>query len=376
MSAKTLLKSFIWVVLFISAVPAMADPGVYRSQEHDFRLVQVADGLHHPWAVAFLPDGGYLVTERRGRLYRVDTNGDRVRIGNLPRVAAQGQGGLLDVVLHPEYQENGWIYLSYARPTSGGATTALARARLEDDQLRSFEVLFSAEPALGGGRHFGSRIAFDHDGYVYLTIGERGQMELAQDPSNHWGSTVRLYSDGGVPDDNPFVDQEGYLPELFTYGNRNAQGMIVHPVTGEIWQNEHGPRGGDELNLIQAGANYGWPEISHGEHYSGGQVGQGTHAEGMEQPVVHWTPAIAPSGMAYYDSPAFPGWQGSLFIGSLVDQHLRRVQLDGNEVTDQEVLLHREIGRVRDVRTSPEGYIYLLTDAANGRLYRLEPVED
>ena len=359
--------------VLLTALPAAAR--TYATEAAEFSLVEIAGGLHHPWAVAFLPDGDFLVTERRGRLYRVSREGQRTRIGNVPRVAAQGQGGLLDVVLHPDYGSNGWIYFSYARPVSGGATTSLGRARLSGDELQDVELLFSAEPARGGGRHFGSRIVFDHDGYLYLTLGERGQMALSQDTTSHWGSTVRLFDDGTVPPDNPFVGMAGYRDELYTYGNRNAQGMIVHPRTGDVWQNEHGPQGGDELNLIRRGANYGWPVITHGEQYGGGQIGQGTHAEGMEQPVVHWTPAIAPSGMTYYDGIRVPEWQGNLFIGSLVDQHLRRVVLDGNDVVHQEVLLHREIGRVRDVRTGPDGYIYILTDASNGRLYRLEPLE-
>lgn len=337
----------------------------------------VAGGLHHPWSLAFLPDGSFLVTERRGRLYRIAPDGEsRSQIDGLPAVATGGQGGLLDIVLHPDFDENSLVYFTYSEPRTGGSVTALARAVLVlqpsmGGRLESHEVIFRADPPLRTGQHFGSRIVFDRNLNVYVTLGDRGQMEQAQDTGNHWGSIVRLYDDGQIPEDNPFVDNADARNEIYTYGNRNPQGITMHPETGEIWSHEHGPRGGDELNLIAAGRNYGWPHISHGEHYRGGQVGVGTHAEGMEQPVAHWSPAIAPSGMAFYTGDRYPGWEGNLFIGSLVARHLRRLVLDGHSVIEQEVLLENQIGRIRDVRTGPDGYLYLITDEARGGIYRV-----
>ena len=373
---KSLLNKVVLLagLLFFGAC-ALVGAQTIHTEEVDFRLTMVTDSLNHPWAVAFLPDGDYLVSERRGRLYRVRSNGSRSQLAGVPGVSSGGQGGLLDVVLHPDFAKNNWVYLSYARPVSGGAATALGRGRLQGDELQDFEHLFTAQPGRSGGRHFGSRIVFDHDGYVYLTIGDRGDMDSAQDPANHQGTTVRLYDDGSVPQDNPFFGQVDYRPEIYTYGNRNAQGMIVHPETGDIWQNEHGPQGGDELNLIRGGLNYGWPVVTTGEQYGGGRIGIGESHESMEDPVVDWTPSIAPSGMAYYGGEQFPAWHGNFFIGALAGQHLRRVVLEGNEVVHQEELLSGRVGRIRDVRSSPDGYLYLLTDSASGVLYRLEPVD-
>jgi aldose sugar dehydrogenase len=340
---------------------------------HDVRAVPVVRGLSHPWGMAFLPDGDLLITERSGRL-RLVRNGQLVEqpIDGVPEVFARGQGGLLDVALHPAFERNQLVYLTYSKPLRHGATTALGRGRLAGHRLVDFQDIFVARAQGNTDRHFGSRIAFDRAGRVYITIGDRGEMRRAQDLSDHAGTTIRLHDDGRVPQDNPFARRRGALPEIFTYGNRNAQGMVVHPHTGEIWQNEHGPRGGDEINLIRAGANYGWPEVTHGIDYSGARITDRTAAPGMESPVLHWTPSIAPSGMTVYSGDIFPHWRGSFFIGALANQHLRRVVLDGRNVVEEEVLLPG-LGRIRDVRQGPDGYLYLLTDAASGALLRVEP---
>jgi len=337
-------------------------------------VVTVVEGLANPWGIAFLPDGDILITERPGRL-RV------VRAGRLlpdpvpgtPQVRAQGQGGLLDVALHPEFATNRLVYLSYSRPGNRGATTAVARGRFEGDRLTGVEDVIVADAWGTGGQHFGGRLLFDREGFLYLTIGDRGTPERSQDLGDHAGTTLRLQDDGAVPADNPFAGQAGARPEIYTYGNRNAQGMALHPETGEIWQNEHGPRGGDKLNVIRAGANYGWPRVSFGNHYDGRPISDPTPGGEFELPVVHWTPAIAPSGLEFYSGDALPQWRGSAFIGALVGQHLRRVVLDGERVVDQEELLAGRRERIRAVRQGPDGFLYLLVDAASAPVLRLQP---
>lgn len=375
--SRTAGSAFVALAL-AACVPGatLAQDGVRQAEDHDYRVVPVASGLVHPWAVAFLPDGDMLVSERAGRL-RLIRDGELLPdpVPGTPEVTAQGQGGLLDLALHPDFADNRLVYMSYARSGDGGATTALARARFEDDALHDLEELFVAEARGGTGRHFGSRIVFDRDGFVYLTIGDRGEMGRAQNPRDHAGTTIRLHDDGRVPDDNPFVGDESRLDEIWTYGNRNAQGMAVHPETGAIWQNEHGPRGGDEINLMQAGLNYGWPEVTHGVAYSGAEITPHATMEGMEDPIVDWTPSIAPSGKAFYTGEAFPAWQGDMFVGALAGQHLRRVVLDGEEVVHQESLLTDWGRHIRDVRDGPDGFLYLLTDESDGGLYRLEPAD-
>lgn len=340
-----------------------------------FEVVTVADGLERPWGIAFLPDGDILVTERPGRL-RVIRDGelDPEPVSGVPEVHAQGQGGLLDVELHPGFESNQLVYLSYSRSVGGGqTTTAVVRGQFDGAQLTQVEEVFEAQAAARPGRHYGSRINFDWDGYMYVTVGDRGQMDRAQDRSDHAGTTIRLHDDGRVPDDNPFVDDDDTLPEIFTYGNRNAQGMAIHPETGQVWQNEHGPRGGDELNLIEAGLNYGWPEITHGIDYDGSEITPDTARPGMEQPVVHWTPSIAVSGMDFYTGDRFPEWNGDVFVGALAQQHIRRLVMDGDEVVSQEVLLDDTGVRFREIATGPDGYLYLLTDESPGQVLRLEP---
>ncbi len=340
-----------------------------------FQVVVVADGLEHPWGIAFLPDGDILVTERPGRL-RIIRDGQLLAesVTGLPEIHARGQGGLLDVELHPDYEENRLAYVSFSRPVDGGqTTTAVVRGTFDGQSLQNVEEIFVAQAAASPGRHYGSRLTFDGDGYLYITIGDRGQMHRAQDLTDHAGTTVRLHDDGSVPDDNPFVGDPDALPEIFTWGNRNAQGMAIHPTTGAVWQNEHGPRGGDELNLMEAGANYGWPEITHGIDYDGSVITQDTARAGMEQPVVHWTPSIAVSGMDFYTGDAFPGWSGDIFVGALAQRHIRRLEMEGDRVLGQETLLTDLGVRFREVATGPDGYLYLLTDEGAGQVLRLEP---
>jgi aldose sugar dehydrogenase len=350
-----------------------AAQGPVRSEQATFELVTVARGLDHPWGMAFLPDGGLLITERGGQL-RLLRDGvlDPTPIAGVPEVVARGQGGLLDVALHPDFSSNGWIYLSYAAP---GAATAVARAVLGDHALEDLEVIFRALPDIGSSKHFGSRLVFDRDGLLYVTAGERGQPALAQDLAQHPGSVLRLKDDGSVPPDNPFVSQEGAQPEIYSYGHRNPQGMAVHPETGAVWIQEHGARGGDEVNILRAGVNYGWPVITYGIDYSGAPIGEGTHKEGMAQPIHYWVPSIAPAGMAFYDGAAFPEWRGDLFVGALKAELLVRLELDGERVVAEERLLDGAIGRVRDVEVGPGDFLYLLTDEGDGGLYRLEPAD-
>ena len=345
-----------------------------ESEEHDFRLVRILDGLDRPWSLDWLPDGRILLTERSGRLILYDGE-RRVDVGNVPEVHARGQGGLLDVQLHPDYSTTGWIYLSYSAACGEGlSATAIDRARLDGETLVDRENIYTQSPCVSPGRHYGSRIVFPGDGTILFSIGDRGQQDRAQDPSDPAGSVIRINEDGGIPADNPFVDQDGAAQEIFTYGNRNIQGMTIDLRTGNVWATEHGPQGGDELNLIEAGNNYGWPAITYGVQYRTGERIGGEEADGMEQPVVYWTPSIATSGLAMYDADAFPSWKGNLFAGALAFEQIRRIVLDGTEVTHQEVLLENEVGRIRDVRQGPDGYVYLLTDENPGGLYRIEPL--
>lgn len=337
----------------------------------------LADELENPWGLAFLADGRILVTERPGRL-RVFTPGEGLSapISGLPEVAAHGQGGLLDILLHPDHAVNGWIYMSYAIPHDGGARTAVSRARLDGETLGDLETIFVAENPGSGGVHFGSRLAFGGDGKLYVSVGERGNANQAQNAKNHNGTVLRLNDDGSVPADNPFVGHAAALPSIFTYGHRNPQGMIRHPTRDEIWVHEHGPKGGDEINRLIGGANYGWPVVTFGRSYAGFPIGEGSAKAGMEPPLHQWTPSIAPSGMAFYDGDAFPRWRGNLFVGSLKFRYLARLVLDGTRVVSEERLIEREFGRVRDVRQGPDGMVYVLTDESDGQLIRLQPVSE
>jgi glucose/arabinose dehydrogenase len=347
----------------------------FGSQEHAFRVVKVAEGLAQPWSVSFLPDGRMLVTEKAGRL-RVVANQKLLpeAIAGLPQVAVHGQGGFFDAVPHPQFENNQLVYLSYAARGDDGVGTELARGRLAGDRLEDVQVLFRQSPKGSSGNHFGGRIVFDRAGYVYLTLGDRGEMPRAQRPNDHAGSVIRLHDDGRVPSDNPFVGKPGWKPEKLTLGHRNMQGAALHPQTGALWTHEHGPQGGDEINIIRPGANYGWPVITYGVNYgTGTKIGEGTRKEGMAQPLYYWVPSIAPSGMAFYTGERFPKWKGDLFVGSLKFQLLVRLRLEGDKVVNEERLLQGALGRVRDVRMGPDGFLYLLTDESAGVLARLEP---
>ena len=365
--------------------PLGAQSMVHRTAHHDYRLVTVAEGLVNPWSMAFLPGGDMLVTERPGRL-RIVRNGRLLPdpVEGIPAVLAQGQGGLLDVVLHPDFASNRLIYLSFSKPIGDGteATTAVVRGRLDNDRLTDVEEIFEA--ASRGRGHYGSRLAFDADGYLFVTIGERqapsrGDLEAhpAQDLSNHHGTLNRLHDDGRVPADNPFVGHDGARPEIWSYGHRNPQGLVIHPETGDIWVTEHGPQGGDELNLIQPGANYGWPVVGYGVNYGSGlAIHEGTIREGMESPVHFWVPSIATSGLIVYTGDRFPQWRGNMFAGGLSGERLARLVMDGQEVVLEETVLYG-VGRVRDIRQSPDGYIYVAVDGRRGAptpIYRMEPV--
>lgn len=346
-----------------------------ESEKENFRVVKMAGGLEHPWAVAFLPDGRMLITERPGRM-QILHEGELTEVDGLPEITALGQGGLMDVILHPDYDDNGWIYFTYAASYDDEIGTTLSRARLEGSDLVDVEQLFQMSSPGTRGLHFGSRLVFDNDGYLFMTIGDRGDRHKAQDLNAHNGSTLRLHDDGRVPQDNPFVDRTDALPEIFSYGHRNPQGMVYDSATDRVWLHEHGPRGGDELNLVQKGENYGWPRATYGEEYRGGTIGTTPDQfEGGVPPVHHWTPSIAASGMTLYEADKFPAWKGNLFVGALAMQHVRRVELDGATVVGEEELLRNTIGRIRDVRTGPDGLIYFLTDARDGGIYRIEPVD-
>jgi glucose/arabinose dehydrogenase len=347
-----------------------------RSEQAAFRVVPVATGLEHPWGMAFLPNEDILITERAGRLRILRAGAlDPEPIQGVPEVYASGQGGLLDVALDPDFAANRVIYLSYAAEGDGGNSTRVARATLGDGRVEDLEVIFTAQPLVRSSKHFGSRLAFDRQGYLFLTVGERGQGDRAQDRGDQNGSVIRLHPDGSVPEDNPFVGVAGARPEIFSYGHRNAQGLAIHPETGVPWLHEHGARGGDEVNVVRPGVNYGWPVITHGIDYSGAPIGEGTHKEGMAQPIHYWVPSIAPSGMAFYDGDAFPEWRGDLFVGALRSELLARLELDGERVVGEERLLEGALGRIRDVEVGPDGLLYLLTDESAGGLYRLEPAE-
>lgn len=339
------------------------------------RIITITDGLEHPWGMAFLPDGRTLVTERGGKLRIVENGSLHPRpITGLPKIEAAGQGGLLDITLHPRFKENGWIYFSYVALGQGGMGTEVARAHLVDHRLIDLQIIFRLERKTFTSYHFGSRLLFDRAGYLYITIGDRGDRPRAQDLGDHAGSVIRIHADGRIPKDNPFFSQHGEKPEIFSYGHRNPQGMALHPETGKVWIHEHGPQGGDELNIIRKGRNYGWPIITYGVNYViGTKIGEGTHKHGMEQPNYYWAPSIAPSGMTFYTADRFPKWKGNLFVGSLKFQLLVRLELKGDQIIREKRLLTGKLGRIRDVSTGPDGYIYLLTDAANGKLIRLEP---
>ncbi len=382
---RTPTRIFIAVGLLLCVVkPVLGQSPVLRSAHHDYRVVTVADGLIGPWSIAFLPGGDILITEKAGRLRLVRNGVLRMApIEGVPEVLDQGQGGLMDVLPHPDFQSNQFVYLTYSKPIGDGteATTAVARGRFVNDRLTDVEDIFVAETR-GRAGHYGSRLAFDADGYLFVTVGERqipsrGDLEAhpAQDITNHHGTVNRLNDDGTVPSDNPFVGQGDARPEIWSYGHRNPQGLAIHPETGDIWVTEHGPQGGDELNRIRPGLNYGWPVIGYGVNYGSGlAIHEGTRRDGIESPTHFWVPSIATAGLMVYTGDLFPVWKGNIFAGGLAGQQMARLTMDGQRVVREETLL-QGLGRIRDIRQSPDGYIYVAIDgrAQPSAVVRLEP---
>jgi glucose/arabinose dehydrogenase len=369
--------------LLVLAAPASAqtEPTVLKSEKTSIRVEVIASGLQNPWGLTFLPDGRALVTERPGRL-RIIGKDNKLSdpVGGVPEVAAVGQGGLLDVALSPDFAKDNLVYVSFAEPRgASGSSTSVARGKLVEKDgkaaLEDVKVIFRQEPARLGGFHFGSRLVFARDGNLFITTGERNLKTPSQDLSNHIGKIIRVTPDGGVPKDNPFVNDKNAKPEIWSYGHRNVQGAALHPQTGKLWTIEHGARGGDEINIPQAGKNYGWPVITYGVDYSGARIGEGTHKEGMEQPIFYWDPSIAPSGSMFYTGDLFPAWKGNLFTGGLALTLLSRLELDGEKIVKEERLLEEMGNRIRDVRQAPDGSIWLLVDARNGKVLRLTPVK-
>jgi aldose sugar dehydrogenase len=370
----------LWLTLF-AGVPAMAAQ-TFDTEKGKISVDVVAEGLPYPWAIDFLPDGRMIVTERSGKM-RIITEGGGVSeaIQGVPDVDARGQGGLLDVAVHPGFADNRLIYWTFSEAGQGGNSTAVARGRLSEDgtTLNEVRVIFSQKPKINSDKHFGSRLVFDGNGHLFVTLGERFNAKTrdqAQKLDSDLGKVVRLMEDGAIPGDNPFYNKEGALPEIWSYGHRNPQAAAINPATGELWEIEHGPRGGDEINIPKAGKNYGWPVISYGVNYDGTPVGSGKQEmPGMEQPIYQWTPVIAPSGMAFYTGEFFPKWKGNLFVGGLAAQALVRLEIDGNKVTHEERLL-RELGlRIRDVAQSPDGNLYAVTDEDDGMILKISPAQ-
>ncbi len=355
----------------------LADTQQFKTQDYTVNAEQITDSLQHPWGMEFLPDGRILVTERPGYLRIIEDGKLSKPVRGLPDIQAFGQGGLLDVMLDPDFSANQTIYLSYAGPGQGGVSTEVVRAKLGNNELTNVKRIFALEKKTDTGYHFGSRLQFDRDGYLYISLGDRGDMDRAQDISDHAGSLIRINKDGSIPEDNPFVNNANAKPEIYTYGNRNMQGMAMHPVTGDIWAIEHGPQGGDELNLMKAGTNYGWPVITYGVNYvSATKIGEGTEKEGMAQPIHYWVPSIATSGLMFYDGELFPKWKNNAIVGSLKFGQLARLTMQDNKVISEERILDNELGRIRDVMQAPDGSIYILIDHQNGKLYKITPVND
>ncbi len=375
-------------LLATAAATANAQSDTYFSAHHDYQVVEVTGGLIQPWSMAWLPDGDMLVTEKPGRL-RVVRNGELLpeAVPGVPEVFYQGQGGLFEVAPHPDFAENRWVYLTFSKPVGDTSTTAIVRGRFENDELTNVVEIFAAQST--GFGHYGGKLAFDDEGYMFLVVGDRqapsiGDLTIhpAQDTTNHNGTVMRLHDDGSVPDDNPFVGSNDVLPEIWSFGHRSPQGLAIHPETGDLWETEHGPQGGDELNRIEPGVNYGWPVIGYGVNY--GAVGSPIHVgigqDGMRAPDHIWVPSIAASGLMIYSGDKFPGWHGSIFAGGLMGEQLARLHLsdDYREVIVEETLAY-DMGRIRDVRQGPDGYIYLAISDRRGEeetpIVRLEPVE-
>ncbi|MEE1962789.1 PQQ-dependent sugar dehydrogenase [Allomuricauda taeanensis] len=369
---KSTLFPYFFVVLLNTSCAQNSNSKINLTNNTDFTSEIVVDGIQNPWGMVFFPNNDILISEKSGKLilYR---SGKKVEVGNAPEVYNRGQGGMMDIELHPDYKKNGWIYFSYASSEgdSKGGNTAIMRAKLSDTKLVQKQLLYKAVPNTTKGQHFGSRLEFDQHGYLFFSIGERGDRDVnPQDITRDGGKIYRLHDDGRVPKDNPFVDKDGAKTAIYSYGHRNPQGLALHPETGQLWEHEHGPRGGDEINIIQKGKNYGWPVVTYGINYSGTKITDETSRPGMEQPLYQWTPSIAPSGLAFVTSDRYPNWKNSLLVGSLAFQYLERLEIKNNKVVYREKLLDG-IGRVRNVRQGPDGYIYVGIEGKG--IYRLLP---
>lgn len=364
----------LFVIIALLWFGATPPAGAQTSGAATLKVTAVSEGLEHPWGMEFLPDGRMLVTERPGRLRIVARDGTLSKpIAGVPVVYGEGQGGLLDVTLDPAFGQTQTIYFSYAEEVDGKAGTAVAKAMLTEDRLENVQVIFRQQPKVKGPNHWGSRLVFGRDGTLYITLGERfDYRDRAQTLDNHLGKVVRINTDGSVPPDNPFVSHKGALPEVWSYGHRNMQGAALNPQTGALWTAEHGPRGGDEINIGQAGKNYGWPKASYGSHYDGTAIPDEHAAQDFIEPVFHWNPSISPSGMLFYTGDRFPAWKGDLFTGALNGTALIRLDMQGGKPVKEERLLQNLEERIRDVRQGPDGWIYLLTDSDDGKILRVE----
>lgn len=366
------LYTYFFVVLLFEACGQSTDKGINLPVTNSFTEVLVVGNLQNPWGMAFLPDGSILTSEKAGKLI-LYKNGQEIQINNLPDIYVRGQGGFMDVKLHPNYKKNGWIYFSYSSSEgeNSGGNTAIMRAKLDGNQLTDKQLLYKGTPNTKKGQHWGSRIEFDNEGYLYFSIGDRGNRdENPQDIKRDGGKIYRLHDDGRVPNDNPFVNKSGAKKAIYSYGHRNPQGLIKNPYTGEIWNHEHGPRGGDEINIVKKGMNYGWPVITYGINYVGTKITDETTRPNMEQPLYYWVPSIAPSGFTFVTSDKYPEWKGNLLVGSLAFQYLERLELKNNKVVYREKLLDG-IGRVRNVRQAPDGFIYVAVEGKG--IFRLDP---
>lgn len=371
--------SILTLIISLSlAINAIAEDKKQETKTHQITVSTYAEGLEQPWGLKFLPDGRLLVTEKKGQLRIISEDGsisDAIEV-NLD-INTKGQGGLLDVVLDPDFSNNQMIYLSYAKSAEKGqARTAVAKAKLTDTHLKNVESIWQQAQPYKAGYHYGSRLVFDRTGHLFVTLGDRGGKENVQDMSTHFGKVVRIDTNGNPAKGNPFLDQKDILPDIYSSGHRNVQGAYLHPVTGILWGNEHGPRGGDEINIIQAGKNYGWPVITYGINYNGTPITDKTEMKGMQQPVHYWDPSIATSGMLIYSGDAFPKWQGNIFTGALKLMHLNRIQLDdNNKIVTEERLLKDQNSRIRAIEQGPNGYIYVATDSPKGKILKISPLE-
>jgi glucose/arabinose dehydrogenase len=369
-------KKIITLIVLFSIFNFVIAGEIFRSENHSFSIETVVDGLEYPWSMEFTSDGKILITERPGRL-RIFENGElSAPIKGLPEIKVEGQGGLLDIALDSDFINNKILFFSYSAGNLLGIGTEVSSAKLVNDELKELKLLFKALPKSRGGRHFGSRLLLTNDNSLYITLGDRGEMKRAQNINDHAGSLIRINKDGEIPNDNPFIKRSDAKAEIYTYGNRNIQGIALNPVTYNIWTVEHGPQGGDELNLMKPGINYGWPVITYGVNYGAGtQIGEGTHKDGMAQPVYHWVPSIATSSLLFYSGKKFPNWKGNVFVSSLKFGQLARLEMTNNKVMEEERLINGAVGRIREVKEGPDGLLYILIDDANGKILRLKPVK-